>query len=466
MNSQPVIGIFDIGKTNKKFFLFDEQYRIVYEKSVQLNETTDEDGFPCEDLDSLKKFVVGSWQEIFKLEKFDIKALNFSAYGASLVYIDSGGKTLTPLYNYLKPYPSYLSERFYSKYGSKEEFSLKTASPVLGSLNSGLQLFRFKYEKPEAFRKLLFALHLPQYLSFLLSGKYYSDLTSIGCHTALWDFGQQAYHSWVKKEKLDEYLAPVENGDKTFPSVLPQYRCEVGIGLHDSSSALIPYLVNFSMPFVLISTGTWCISLNPLNKIPLTHEELSNDCLCYLQYKGEPVKASRLHAGLEHEQQVRRIAGYFGQQVEKYRDIEYDPELINTLKSKSTRTATLSSGFNFRNRELPAFNTDIEAYHQLMLDLVELQSLSTHLILKGSPVKRIFVDGGFSSNSIFMHLLAVFFPELEVFAASMAQATALGAALAIHAAWNSKPVPTKMIELKYYASGSNGMADPDSIFPK
>ena len=50
-----------------------------------------------------------------------------------------------------------------------------------------------------------------------------------------------------------------------------------------------------------------------------------------------------------------------------------------------------------------------------------------------------------------MHLLAKAFPEIEVFAASVAQATALGAALSIHKQWNNKPLPGDLIELKYYA---------------
>ena len=54
-----------------------------------------------------------------------------------------------------------------------------------------------------------------------------------------------------------------------------------------------------------------------------------------------------------------------------------------------------------------------------------------------------------------MHLLANAFPEMEVFAASMAQATAVGAALAIHPEWNSKPIPKDIIGLKYYSSGNN-----------
>ncbi|HTB25156.1 MAG TPA: FGGY family carbohydrate kinase, partial [Puia sp.] len=310
MSAIPVIAIFDIGKTNKKLFLFNENYEIVFEKSTRFSETTDEDGFPCENLEKLTASVFESLKEIFSLKKFEVKAVNFSTYGASLVYVDKAGKPLTHLYNYLKPFPKELSERFYATYGGEEKFSIQTSSPLLGSLNSGLQLYRLKYEKPDVFKNLYFALHLPQYLSYLITGKFYSDITSIGSHTALWDFDQHAYHNWVNKEGLIQYLAPIENSTKTFPSGASTNKYKSGIGLHDSSAALIPYLVNFAIPFVLISTGTWSISMNPFNKKPLTVKELKNDCLCYLQYQGEPVKASRLHTGLEYERQVKRISEY------------------------------------------------------------------------------------------------------------------------------------------------------------
>jgi sugar (pentulose or hexulose) kinase len=41
-------------------------------------------------------------------------------------------------------------------------------------------------------------LHLPQYLSYLFTGKYYADHTSIGCHTAMWNFQENRYHRWLK----------------------------------------------------------------------------------------------------------------------------------------------------------------------------------------------------------------------------------------------------------------------------
>lgn len=454
MSTTPVIAIFDVGKTNKKLFLFDENYQIVYEKSARFIETVDEDGFPCENIESLTLSVFDSLSEVFRLKQFNIKAVNFSAYGASLVYVGEDGNPVGPLYNYLKPYPEKISHEFYLRYGGEEQFSLETASPVLGNLNSGLQLYLLKKEKPEIFNKVKFALHLPQYLSFLLSGKACSDITSIGCHTGLWNFEKQQYHNWIEQEGITSKLAPIEPAGKVFDPLFPASSYMIGIGLHDSSAALIPYLVNFTESFILISTGTWCISLNPFNQQPLTAAELNDDCLCYLQYEGKPVKASRVFSGFEHEQQVKRIASHFDTDIIKYRNVIFKPGIIESLRLKnpgsSSSAATKESAFG--SRELTGFNDDEEAYHQLMTDLVHLQVNSTNLILKHTAVKRIFVDGGFSKNSVYMNLLAASYPGIEVFAASMAQSTALGAAIILHKTWNSKPLPSNLIGLNYYVS--------------
>src|SRR5678815_5105392 len=101
-----------------------------------------------------------------------------------------------------------------------------------------------------------------------------------------------------------------------------------------SSAALIPYLFTFHEPFVLISTGTWCISLNPFNHQPLTTEELQLDCLSYMTWLGKPVKASRLFGGNEHEQQVKRIADFFHQSIVRYKTIEFNKKIINALEKK------------------------------------------------------------------------------------------------------------------------------------
>ncbi|GAB3924515.1 FGGY-family carbohydrate kinase [Mucilaginibacter myungsuensis] len=421
----PVIAVFDVGKTNKKLFLFDESYHIVFERSARFNETVDEDGFACENLEALRLSVYDSLAEVGRLKEFDIKAVNFSAYGASFVYLDENGKAIAPLYNYLKPYPEDIKKQFYDTYGDEAQVAFETASPALESLNSGLQLYRIKHQKPELFKKIKHALHLPQYLSYLVSGEEVSDMTSIGCHTALWDFEKNDYHDWVKKEGIADIFAPVVPADHVSSPVISNKHYKVGIGLHDSSAALIPYLASFNEPFILLSTGTWSISLNPFDQSPLTAEELAADCLNYIQYKGKPVKASRLFSGHEYDQGIKQIAEKYGQNTIKYRNLAYDDN---------------------------PQEDDVKAYYDLVKNLIAKQKISTGYVLKNAPVKRIFVDGGFGKNSVFMHLLAAAFPDIEVYAASMAQATAMGTALAIHHKWNSRPIPNDLISLKYYSA--------------
>ena len=440
----PVALIFDVGKTNKKVLLFDERYKLLQEESIQLEETTDEDGFACEDVIALTKWILQKSFEILSRDDVDVKAVNFSAYGASFVHLDQERNVATPLYNYLKPYPENLKKQFYNTYGGEDLIARETASPVLGSLNSGMQLYRLKYEKPEVYKRIKYSLHLPQYLSFILSKNPSTDISSVGCHTNLWDFTKSKYHAWVANEELDKKFAPLSSGDKIIGSIR-QSETPVGIGLHDSSAALIPYLSAFHEPFALISTGTWCISLNPFNHTGLTDEELKQDCLCYLSYDGKPVKASRLFAGYEHEQQVKRMAAHFHKRAESYRSVEYNAALAGQ-DTRQTETPPLS----FSQMELGKFKSYEEAYHHLVADIVRQQARSTNLILEGTVVKKIFVDGGFGKNEIYMTMLAKAFPYAEVYAATVPQASALGAALAIHKYWNNNPLPADNIELRRF----------------
>ena len=105
MEPADCILIFDIGKTNKKVFVLDESYNVIYEQSAQLAETTDKDGFPCEDVNALTRWVQSAYKDAIAAFGEKIKTVNCSAYGASLVHVDVNLKPIAPLYNYLKPFP-------------------------------------------------------------------------------------------------------------------------------------------------------------------------------------------------------------------------------------------------------------------------------------------------------------------------------------------------------------------------
>lgn len=442
-----VIAVFDIGKTNKKLLVFDEQYRVVSEGWVSLPTVLDNDGDICDDLPGLTEWVTGTLALLLARPDIQVKAVNFSAYGASLVHIGGDGQPVAPLYNYLKPYPEELKRRLYATYGGEMTMSMLTASPVLGSLNSGMQLYRLKVEQPELFSRIRYSLHLPQYLSYLLTGVPVSEITSIGCHTNLWNFQEQRYHEWVYREGLIEKLAPIVPSD----GVMRVGELLVGVGLHDSSAAIIPYLATFREPFALISTGTWCITINPFNNMPLTASELQQDCLCYMSYQRRPVKASRLFAGNDHEQQVRRLAVYFQRSPLAAASVRFNAGHVSTLRARRELWGKKSGGMAsvFGQRDLSGFESFEQAYHCLMMDIMELQVRSTSLVVNAAAVHRIFVDGGFGKNEVYMRLLADAFPEMEVYAATVPQATAMGAALAIHEHWNKMEVG-EVVELKRY----------------
>ena len=449
-----VIAIFDIGKTNKKLLLFDEQYKLVSETASHFSKIFDEDGYECEDVEALSVWIQTTLESILADKQFAIKAINFSAYGASLVYLDRKGKLITPLYNYLKPYPAEINKKFYIDHGGEQKISKETASPILGNLNSGMQLYRIKHQLPEKYQNIATALHLPQYLSYLLTGNVYSDYTSIGCHTQLWNFSRNKYHNWVMEEGIDHRLAPIKPCTSLggyFQSYIP-----VGVGMHDSSAALIPYLTSITQPFVLISTGTWCISLNPFNQSELTENELKQDCLCFISFKGNPVKASRLFAGNEHEIEIKKLAEYFNKPYEYYQTVQYDANLLRHIKlqlgsQKKEEGSAMVGSSGFSVRSLVDFGSYEAAYHQLIADIFVQQVKSTNLVLNGSDAQKIFVDGGFSRNPIYMHLLSEYYNDKEIYAASIPQASALGAALAIHKIWNHKTMPADLIHLTFYS---------------
>jgi sugar (pentulose or hexulose) kinase len=430
-----LVLIFDIGKTNKKILLFDRELKIIHEEETVFNEIPDDDGFKGDDVEKLEQWMLDACTRIMKDDRFVLRGINFTTYGASLMYLDDKGKRLTPVYNYLKPMPEGVVEPLYDAYGGEAEFCRSTASPALGMLNSGFQALWLKKMKPEIFRQVKSILHFPQYLSHLLSGEVSSEHTSIGCHTGLWDFDQMKYHPWI--EQLGALLPDPEPVETTYLSTLFDTSLPVGIGIHDSSSSLVPYFMNSQDEFILVSTGTWCISMNPFNSDPLTADELKKDCLSYMSIRQMPVKSSRLFLGRIHDVNVEHLTKMFGLDNSSYKTIAPDEAMIRTLiqKSKGKRIffyEGIPEDCIDLSIEKEHFSSFEEAYHQFLMDLVDLTKESIKLIIgKEDKTKNIYISGGFSKNPIFLKLIASRFPDKRVYTSEVANATSLGAALVL-----------------------------------
>lgn len=433
------IAVFDIGKTHKKILLFDQDYQLLTSRETQLEETSDEDGFPAEDTDRLSQWVKRSFHQIWESSPLPIYGVNVAAHGASWVHLNAQMEPATPFYSYFKPFPQALEQAFFAQYGPRQTLLSRSASPFLGNLNSGLQLYLLKKEKPEKFRSIRHALHLPQYISFLLSSHLGTEKTSIGCHTLLWDFAGDRYLDWVDKEGIDTLFPPLYPSDQAWSIQYAGKALQCGIGLHDSSAALVPFMESLSVPFALLSTGTWCISLNPFNDRPLTENELANDCLSYLSYQGKQVKSSRLLLGDEHNHHVKRLNEHFHQKEKAHQAVALDSDLLQKLLSQpyphfSPTKITHVEGLKQQagpSADLHAFEDFETAYHQLMLDLVAWQVYSLQWVIHDTAVQQVLVSGGFCQNDLYLHLLATHLAEIPVYEATLSRAAALGAAMLI-----------------------------------
>jgi sugar (pentulose or hexulose) kinase len=447
-----VILVFDIGKTNKKVLLFNDKLKVEVEEEIKIQETVDEDGFPCDDIEKLEAWIDNMLEKFLTHKAYRVKAVNFATYGATLMHLDKAKNRLTPVYNYLKPFPDDLAARFHEKYGGKEEFSRKTASPVLGMLNSGLQLLWLKNYRLNVFNKIASSLHFPQYLASRLTGAMVSEHTSIGCHTAMWDFDRMSYHPWLKDEGIQ--LPEPVSADTVFEANFHGKKLKSGIGIHDSSASLAPYILGSKEEFILLSTGTWCINMNPFNNTPLTAEQLEKDCLCFLSINEKPVKSSRVFLGHIHDVNLARLTRHFKLADDEYKKVVADTLILSRLmKNPKPGTKFFNNGVpeNYVDEsvDLSGFNDFTEAYHQLMIDLTRLVVSSINLIL---PVqdnsKIIFISGGFAKNDLFTGLLASHFKDKEVYTSNIANSSSLGAALVLYKQFGLKSSPKLDLDLR------------------
>ncbi len=436
------IAVFDIGKTNKKFLLFDKNLKMVYEHEQKFSQSKDEDGFECDDIKKIEDWIIETLREFSGNGDYNIKAVNFSTYGATLIYLDESGKPLTPAYNYLKPMPEGMAEELYDRFGGVDEFSRRTASPALGFLNSGLQILWLKKTRPDIFGKVKSIVHFPQYFSHLLTGEVTSEFTSIGCHTAMWDFDNMAYHPWLEAEEIS--LPQPASNKKALPSRHSGLELMAGAGIHDSSAALAPYIMQSREKFILISTGTWCINMNPFNYEPLTRDQLKNDCLSYLSINQKPVKSSRLFMGHIHDINLERINKHYKADKDAYRKVRMNKDLISKLSGSEVSFFKngIPEGYTDHDVNLSAFESFQEAYHRLMMDLTMLCVESINYILpENDNIKNVFVSGGFAKNEIFVRYLAGKLGNKRVFTSEIDNASALGAAMVVYEGSLMKDLP-------------------------
>lgn len=296
------VAVIDLGKTNSKVALVDTQSAEELNVVTQPAAVNSSGLYPCLDHQRIKAFVIDSLASLAAEHAID--AITVSTHGATAALIDAAGELVLPVLDYEAKEVDALRTD-YDKH--RPNFS-STGSPALpGGLNIGAQLYWQQTTYPKQFAAAKTILTWPQYWVHWLTGNRHNDVTSLGCHTDLYEPRAQRYSSLISEMGWDSLMPPLTlSGQLSGALVQPiveqlgwRHSVPVYTGIHDSNASLVPHLIAQNEPFSVVSTGTWFIAMAIGGElVELDH---SRDLLLNVNAKGGCVPSARFMGGRERD---------------------------------------------------------------------------------------------------------------------------------------------------------------------
>jgi sugar (pentulose or hexulose) kinase len=396
-------------------------------------------------------------------KKYAIRALSVTTHGATVMCLDKRGALAVPPVAYTTEADEAFRKEFYDTFGSPEELQRTTATAEVGSLiNPGKLLFFVKKKYPEEFAKVNMILNYPQYWGFVFTGKYGAEPTYTGCHTYLFDFEKKVYSKVAHGLGIADKLPPkVAKSWEVLGTVSAQFArttglpadCIVTMGIHDSNSSLLPYLVKGHREFVLNSTGTWCVAMHPSKRVHFEPSDIGKLVFFNLSAFGKPVKTSIFMGGLEFDKYCGLLKTINGRgdyppfKGDLYRKVIAEKNLFilpSVVKGTGifpdAKPRAIENGVEFPlagmqdAKRIPGFFRDYETAHAVLAASLAIQTRCALDIAGFTGEGAIFTEGGFRKNDRYNKLLAALYPKADLALTKLEEATAFGAAMLAKAA--------------------------------
>jgi sugar (pentulose or hexulose) kinase len=469
------IAVIDIGMTNKKVAVYDDRlkqadirYRTFGPKIV--------DGFETHDLEGMETWFIEELVELAK--EYPIRAIAVTTHGATVVCVGKDGKPSLPCVYYTHEPGDDFHDRFYARFGAPEELQARTGTPQLkGLINPAKGILFAQEQYPELFKNTVHLLQYPQYWGYRFTGKTGAEGTYMGCHGYLWD-------------QIDHKLSSVAEGLGVAPLMPQKLRASwdvlgtitgelaqktglsgdviVTMGIHDSNSSLLPHFAKKGETgFVLNSTGTWCVSMNPVKKYGFSPEELGKVVFFNISAFGSPVKTAIFVGGQEFEIWSKTLMGIHRREdlppydKDRYLSILRErrafllPELTpGSGQFPQSKARVVEDGREYPYADIsrglgqlcppgqsqlcpPCFEDYETGFALLRISLV-MQSLTALERTGLLPGTEVFTEGGFRKNEAYNTLISAALRDNRVFLTDISEATALGAAMTAKMALTGK----------------------------
>jgi sugar (pentulose or hexulose) kinase len=418
------IIILDVGKTRAKLSLWDSKGTLI-DRQTRANVATD----GALDVHGIALWLSGTLALFAK--SADVGAILPVAHGAAAAIIHDG-KLIHPPTDYEAPIPPEMRQLYDKMRGSFAE----TGSPALpDGLNLGAQLFQTG-ELPAGAQILLW----PQYWAWLLCGVAASEVTSLGCHTDLWNPAAAKPSQLAEEMGWAKALPPLRRAGDVLGLVTPEWVTRAGLpadtkiycGLHDSNAALLaargfPEIADHEA--TVLSTGTWFVAMRTPSPLPfrgrLKPFPESRDCLVNVDANGTPIPSARFMGG-------REIESLIGIDTRRL-DIKPDqPALLaavaGVINSGAMLLPTFAPGFGpFPDLEGHWINEPEDwIARRAAVSLYAALVASASLDLIGAK-ERILIEGRFAEAEVFVRALASLRPSDAIYVANAHNDVSFGA---------------------------------------
>ncbi|CAM3072456.1 FGGY-family carbohydrate kinase [Paracoccus nototheniae] len=295
------VAVIDIGKTNAKLALVDGTTLAEIAVVTRPNLPLPGPPWPHVDLDGHWDFFLTHLAAFHRDHGVD--AISVTTHGAAAVLLDGDGGLAAPMLDYEHQGPEALAADYDAR---RPGFDVTGAPRLPMGLNLGAQL-HWLMAQPGLAARVAHIVTYPQYWGWRLTGQLATDVTSLGCHTDLWDPWQGRFSPLVADLGLSDLIAPARRSDARLGGLSAEVAARTGlpadipvaVGIHDSNASLFPHLLGRKGAFSVVSTGTWVVAMAVGGRA--VRLDPDRDVLVNVNAMGQPVPSARFMGGREFE---------------------------------------------------------------------------------------------------------------------------------------------------------------------
>jgi len=417
--SSSFCAVFDIGKTNIKLSLVGRDSGQLAISAQSENSVLNDGDFPCANTEHIwlwLKSQLKQWSTTYLIE-----GIGITTHGATIACV-AEGELVLPILDY----------EFTEIDSARQAYNLlrpafdETLSPALPvGLNLGAQLHWLQKQYPEEFARTQHFLLYPQYWCYRLSGVAVSEMTSLGCHTDLWNPNKKDYSTLVNRQRWRELFPPNFAAGKCLGVIKPDLAktlglpatCEIYNGIHDSNASLVPHLFTQKTPFAVVSSGTWTIIAGIGSPTSCLDER--KDMLANVNVFGEPTSCIRFMGGREWQQ----LAG-----TENASEKDF---LALSRRGVYAIPAFSDQGGPFRQQAGYVYGAEhqhLSESEKSALATLYLALMTDHCLELLQQNSTVIIEGAFARNSWLMKILAGLRIEQQILYSEDATGTTAGTA--------------------------------------